>query len=104
MIGFTNEMKEEYGITDDDISPLHSLPREIAGVALGVTIRQQPSDPEAFKVSMRSVYEVDSSELCGLFGGGGHRCAAGCTIRAGSLAEVEAAVIAAVSGKVEAAL
>ena len=32
------------------------------------------------KISMRSKF-VDSAEICEVFGGGGHRFAAGCTIK-----------------------
>jgi len=93
VIGFTNEMKSKYGVTEDDISPLHALPREISGVLLGITVRQQAEDPEEYRVSLRSGVEVDSAAICAQFGGGGHKGAAGCNVRAGSLEEAEKMIV-----------
>ena len=92
-IGFTNAMKEEHGFDDDDIAPLHNLPREIIGVELGVTIRQTEEDPEVYKISLRSSGEPDCSAVCARFGGGGHKGAAGCRIAASSFAEAEKIII-----------
>ena len=93
VISFSNEMKERLGFDDDDISPLHGLPREIEGVSLGVTIRQQPEPRDEYKVSLRSGGEIDCAALCSVFGGGGHKGAAGCTVRAASIAEVEELIV-----------
>ena len=38
---------------------------------------------------------ISAGDLCARFGGGGHRLAAGCTVK-GSLEEVEARLVAAV--------
>ena len=94
-VGFTNAMKEEYGFDDDDVAAYHNLPREIMGVEVGVTIRQQPDDPGEYKVSLRSSGEPDCSAICGLFGGGGHKGAAGCRIKASSLEEAENVIVSA---------
>lgn len=82
IVCFTNEDKEKYGFDDDNISAHNSLTREIEGVELGITVRQKPNDPTAWKISMRSGESVDASALCGVFGGGGHVRAAGCEITA----------------------
>ena len=95
VIGFTNAMKKEYGFDEDDIAPLHSLPREIIGVELGITIRQTESDPGMYKMSTRSSGEPDCSAVCAVFGGGGHKGAAGCSIPAASLAEAEEKIVSA---------
>ena len=94
VIGFTNEMKKEFGFTEDDVSPLHSLPREIIGVEVGITVRQSSADPGEYRVSCRSSGEPDCSEICAAFGGGGHKGAAGCQVRASSLEEAENTVVA----------
>ena len=39
-----------------------------------------PNGRTGFKFSVRSNVDNDVSELCSVFGGGGHKKAAGCTI------------------------
>ncbi len=77
--------KERYGFTDENIEGYATLSRKIAGVELGMVLREK--DNGAFKVSMRSRKTVDSAALCALFGGGGHARAAGATIEADSFDE-----------------
>lgn len=96
VISFTNEMKDKYGITDDDLALINSLPREIEGVFLGVTIKEKDGEKGTFKVSMRSGGEVDASELCAIFGGGGHKGAAGCRVKAQNVGQAEKKIINAV--------
>ena len=50
------------------------------GGVLSITIRQQPDGSS--RISLRSSPEVNCSEICAVFGGGGHAMAAGCTIHA----------------------
>lgn len=90
---FTNADKEEYGITDEDFGGLVSDMREIEGVELAITARQDTKEPTKFKVSMRSGETVNSSDLCALFGGGGHARAAGCAVLANSPKEAKQAIL-----------
>jgi phosphoesterase RecJ-like protein len=64
----------------------------LAGVRLAVAFKEISADE--VRVSLRSHGEVDVARLAGAFGGGGHRNAAGCTIRDG-LAAAKAQVLAA---------
>jgi phosphoesterase RecJ-like protein len=57
---------------------LASIPRQIEGVLLGITMREK--EDGTFKVSVRSNKDVSASDFCLRFGGGGHKAAAGCTI------------------------
>ena len=75
----TNDMKK--GMTDDAFSDTVSKLREIEGVELSVTLRQDSADPKSYKISMRSGEKVSASELCRKFGGGGHERAAGAVIK-----------------------
>lgn len=77
--------KERYGFTDENIEGYATLSRKIAGVELGMVLREK--DNGAYKVSMRSRKSVNSAALCALFGGGGHVRAAGATIEADSFEE-----------------
>jgi phosphoesterase RecJ-like protein len=47
-------------------------------VHIGITLREK--DDGNFRVSMRARPPADASEICRVFGGGGHRGAAGCTL------------------------
>lgn len=93
VVCFSDELKKANAITDEDLSALNSLPREIDGVELGVTIKQIDGDATHYKVSMRSGETVDASALCAHFGGGGHLRAAGCEIEAATAEEAENTVI-----------
>ena len=81
---FTNEIKKELDITDDDISAVSGLSREIAGVTLGMTLRQSSEDPGKYKLSLRTVAPVDAAFICSKLGGGGHVRAAGAEFAAAS--------------------
>jgi bifunctional oligoribonuclease and PAP phosphatase NrnA len=60
--------------------------REIRGVETAILIRE--INKQKYKLSMRSKGLVDVAAICGSFGGGGHKNAAGCTMD-GSLEEVK---------------
>lgn len=93
VVNLTNEIKKRYNITDDDVGEISSIPREIEGVELAVTIRQLSNSPERYKISMRSGRTVDVDKICGLFGGGGHVKAAGAEISAPNPQQAERMVL-----------
>ena len=68
----------ETGVKESDLEGLASLPREIQGVVLGVTLKEKEGGK--VKVSLRANPPADASRLCGRFGGGGHQGAAGCSL------------------------
>lgn len=78
-IFIAKDWKNTYGITDDDLSGIATLPRTIEGVLAGVTLREQGGN--SFRISLRTTDPVDASKICEMFGGGGHANAAGCTIQ-----------------------
>ena len=63
--------------------------RAIEGVEVSVFVRETP---KGFKASLRSNGKVNVSDVCLMFGGGGHPYAAGCTI-AQSLDQVKEKLI-----------
>lgn len=93
VVNLTNEIKKRYNITDDDVGEISSIPREIEGVELAVTIRQLSNSPDRYKISMRSGRTVDVDKICGLFGGGGHVKAAGAEISAPNPQQAERMVL-----------
>lgn len=74
----TLEMMAKAGATEDDCDDLAGLAGRVEGSVVNVTIKEQ-SDGNC-KISVRSNPEVNSSQICAVFGGGGHNMAAGCTI------------------------
>lgn len=66
------------GAAEDDLDGIASLSRAIAGVQIGITLREKTDG--GIRVSMRARPPADASEICREFGGGGHRGAAGCTL------------------------
>lgn len=82
----------EFSATKDHLEGFINYPRSIAGVEVAVAFREE-GDGE-YRVSFRSKGRVDVSAVASSFGGGGHRNAAGCTVR-GDLGEVKGRVFAA---------
>lgn len=73
----TNEFRRESGADDEEIGGLVSEMREVEGVDLAITLKQDKADEIKFKISMRSSLSVSASAMCAMFGGGGHERAAG---------------------------
>ncbi len=93
IITYTNCMKSENGLSDDDLGGIGSYLRETEGVELSVVIKQSEAEPRKYRISMRSGAEINASDLCSHFGGGGHARAAGGNVIADSPAEAEKKVI-----------
>lgn len=75
IVTVTAEMIERTGASPEDLDGISNIPRSIAGVECGITMREIQ---DGWKISVRSSEKVNASELCGKFGGGGHKAAAGC--------------------------
>ncbi len=78
----TLEMVKKLNIGDDEMEGLASIPRQIEGVLIGITMREK--EKNLFKISVRTNQDINACDFCSQFGGGGHPAAAGCTIE-GSL-------------------
>ncbi|MBQ3928704.1 MAG: DHH family phosphoesterase [Clostridia bacterium] len=90
VVAITNEMMERSGAEDGDTDGIAGIPRQIEGVQIGLTLKEKENG--GFKVSARSTGDVNVSDICAVFGGGGHRAAAGCFIH-GSLEEVKQKIV-----------
>ena len=88
----TKKDMEEKGVSQNELDGIVEEGRDIQGVEVSVFIYEKD---DGFKVSLRSNEYVNVSDVCILFGGGGHIKAAGCTIK-GSLEEVKEKIILAV--------
>jgi phosphoesterase RecJ-like protein len=74
----TLEMFKKTGTTREHSDGFVETLREIKGIEVAVLLREVESNK--FKASMRSKGKIDVASICNLFGGGGHKNAAGCTI------------------------
>ena len=74
----TLDMMDKAGATEDDCDDLAGLAGRAEDAVVSITIKEQ-GDGNC-KISVRSNPEVSSSDICAVFGGGGHAMAAGCTI------------------------
>ena len=74
----TLDMMEKAGATEDDCDDLAGLAGRAEDSVVSITIKEQEGG--SCKISVRSNPEVSSSDICAVFGGGGHAMAAGCTI------------------------
>ena len=74
----TKDMLAKSGATENDCNDLASLPGRVEGATTAVLIRENGCD--GCKISLRTNGEVNASNVCAKFGGGGHAMAAGCCI------------------------
>lgn len=70
----TRAMREEAGAEEDDIIMVSSLPRNVAGVRIGVCLREEDGGS---KLSVRTLEPYAANLICQALGGGGHIRAAG---------------------------
>ncbi len=87
IIAVTLDIQKRIGVGDGELEGLASIPRQIEGVQIGITMREK--EPGVFKVSVRADENVvNAAQFCAGFGGGGHAAAAGCSVK-GSLQEAK---------------
>ena len=84
----------DFSAGKDSLEGFINYPRSILGVEVAVAFREEGEGE--FRVSFRSKGRVDVSAVALAFGGGGHRNAAGCTVR-GPFAEVKRKVFGALA-------
>lgn len=77
-ITVTREMMEQAGAHDEDTEGIVNYARAIAGVEVGLLLRE--GDDGQIRVNLRSRRRVDVGKIALQFGGGGHARAAGCTL------------------------
>lgn len=75
----TKDIMEQSGAKECDTDGISSIPRQIEGVKIGITMREK--DGGEYRFSVRTSDEIDASEICRKFGGGGHKAAAGCSMQ-----------------------
>lgn len=92
----TSDMFERTGTNREFTDGFVEFIKEIRGVEVAVLIRE--IDKSHHKVSMRGKGTVDVAAVCNVFGGGGHRNAAGCRIE-GTMKETEEKLLQALAAE-----
>lgn len=75
----TKDMILKSGARKNDMDDLASLPGKVEGNMVSALIKE--TDEGFSKISLRSTGEVNVSDICAMFGGGGHAMASGCEIK-----------------------
>lgn len=99
VINLPYEDISKFEVCESDFDGISAIPRQIEGILVGVLIKEK--EPGIFKISVRTDESINASKICENFNGGGHRCAAGCTI-SGNLLEAKNKIVAAVSNAIDA--
>lgn len=81
--------EQAMGVTGDDMDNISSFPRTVAGVCMAATLREAENGD--VKLSVRAIPGYDATKITVRFGGGGHKGAAGATVKM-PLAEAALAV------------
>ena len=100
IITFPYDLKSQYGADDEHLETLIDVARCVKGVEVAAVIKQ-PTEENRFRVSMRSSYNFDVSEICAHYGGGGHAKAAGCTIVSDSILAAEMTIVVSVEQRMQ---
>lgn len=79
IISVAKETMDKYEVEYGDIDAITPYTRDIEGIELGIFIKEK--ELGEIKVSFRSKNYIDCSKLASEFSGGGHKKAAGCTIK-----------------------
>lgn len=97
----TNQDELEVNAEPGDHEGLVEIGRDIEGVQVSIFIRQKEDEDgteEAYKASLRSNSNVNVSDICMMFGGGGHPRAAGALVK-GNVEQVKEKIMKEVKKK-----
>ncbi|HWN09506.1 MAG TPA: bifunctional oligoribonuclease/PAP phosphatase NrnA [Pyrinomonadaceae bacterium] len=92
------EMQQSAAASDEDADGFVNYPLTVGEVEAVAMLKE--CEPGVYRTSLRSKGEVNVAKVAELFGGGGHRNAAGCTLR-GTWEEVEEKITALLQSAVE---
>src|SRR5207247_8750849 len=85
------EMQQRSGASDEDADGFVNYPLTVGEVEAVALLKE--CAPSTFRTSLRSKGDVNVARVAEKFGGGGHRNAAGCTLK-GNWEEAEQEIVA----------
>jgi bifunctional oligoribonuclease and PAP phosphatase NrnA len=77
-IWVTQEQMQRFGAREEDCEGLVNYALSMADVQVAIFFRETPEG--RFRVSLRCKGQVNVSTVAEYFGGGGHKCASGCSV------------------------
>ncbi len=77
-IWVTQEQMQRFGAREEDCEGLVNYALSMADVQVAVFFRELPD--RRYRISLRSKGEMNVSTVAEYFGGGGHKCASGCSL------------------------
>src|SRR6266403_2726184 len=89
-IWVTQEQMQRFGAREEDCEGLVNYALSMADVQVAIFFRELPD--QRYRVSLRSKGEVNVSRVAEHFGGGGHKCASGCSVE-GPLADAVSRIV-----------
>lgn len=84
------ETMAEVGATEEDLDGIVNYPLSVEEIEVVAFFKE--TDPGVYRTSLRSKGSVNVAKVTEKFGGGGHRNAAGCTIK-GDIIQIEQQVV-----------
>lgn len=81
LCSMTNRLLDELGADANDTDDISGFARSIEGVEIAVMVQELREG--GTKISLRTGEDYNASEICKRLGGGGHRAAAGATVKGG---------------------
>lgn len=93
LLTVTSEMQKKSGCEQSELEGVAVISRTVEGVKVGVSVKQ--TEPDLYKISVRTYEPFDASRICAELGGGGHKAAGGCSVN-GTLSEVKEKILGAV--------
>lgn len=82
---------ESLDVDSDDVGALANIPRQIAGVDIGICVKEKKNG--SFKASLRTSRLVNAAEICARFDGGGHARAGGCSFYGSTREQAEESIV-----------
>ncbi|MBR1811041.1 MAG: bifunctional oligoribonuclease/PAP phosphatase NrnA [Clostridia bacterium] len=100
VITITQDMYKQSGSDESESHPLKGIPRQVEGVLVGVTLKEDADG--TYRASVRTNSPVDACRICAHFGGGGHKRASGCNVPGGTMAEAKQNILDVIRTELEA--
>lgn len=93
LCSMTNSLLDSLGADANDTDDISGFARSIEGVEIAVMVQELREG--GAKISLRTGEAYNASEICKRLGGGGHKAAAGATVK-GSVEEAKAMILRAI--------
>ena len=100
VVAFNADEIRTLGIKRENFDAFIEIARSLEGAEVAISVRRTDGD-SGCRISMRSASDVNVAEICGVFGGGGHVRAAGCTINTEDVDEAVRIIVKETEGRLK---